>query len=558
MIYEEKKTGIPATVLILAGVFLVTVSPWALELRSLYWNEGTFAAMVREIASFPPLLTLHGENASGVFPLYPLIVKIIHSCGVGMEFSLRIVPVIALAVLISIVWLCCYRASGRQAAAAGAAVMMSSMIVIDKGLEGNPILLTSLGIFACWLIWFDLGAWRGEWGLAWLASGLVAGLLFYTAGWQGLFMAVVPLLFLRRPLTLRTKPRGPGFVFGVGLILFFILAWGLPRWHAGFAGAFRPDYASPEGTGTYLVQLLVFPFEAAFRLLPWSIFAWAPFCPAIIQLDRNPLLGKYLRTLFVVLFCILWFSPETEGRDIVCLVPPLAVLIGLNYWIAVRRYGARYLLLFKLAGVAALICGIAALLFWLLPAELLEKLPLTRDPDYRKEPFLFLFGTVYCGSSILLSVLSLVVARKGIALWKLGLLVFTSFILLYWGAVVPYKAALHTRRDMGLELRRALGGRTDGLTVYKYNTLAGLYPECHYMGGRIVTVKNASELPVNEKVIYVLAPEVPSVPDRSWKSLLNREYRNQRLALWRGELRDSENDEQGNETGKTVSEHGVR
>ena len=330
MIYEEKKTGIPATVLILAGVFLVTVSPWALELRSLYWNEGTFAAMVREIASFPPLLTLHGENASGVFPLYPLIVKIIHSCGVGMEFSLRIVPVIALAVLISIVWLCCYRASGRQAAAAGAAVMMSSMIVIDKGLEGNPILLTSLGIFACWLIWFDLGAWRGEWGLAWLASGLVAGLLFYTAGWQGLFMAVVPLLFLRRPLTLRTKPRGPGFVFGVGLILFFILAWGLPRWHAGFAGAFRPDYASPEGTGTYLVQLLVFPFEAAFRLLPWSIFAWAPFCPAIIQLDRNPLLGKYLRTLFVVLFCILWFSPETEGRDIVCLVPPLAVLIGLN------------------------------------------------------------------------------------------------------------------------------------------------------------------------------------------------------------------------------------
>ena len=53
MIYEEKKSGAFSTVLFLAAVFLLTVSPWALELRSLYWNEGTFAAIVREIASAP-------------------------------------------------------------------------------------------------------------------------------------------------------------------------------------------------------------------------------------------------------------------------------------------------------------------------------------------------------------------------------------------------------------------------------------------------------------------------------------------------------------------------
>ena len=178
-----------------------------------------------------------------------------------------------------------------------------------------------------------------------------------------------------------------------------------------------------------------------------------------------------------------------------------------------------------------------------LPAELLQKLPLSRDLSYRNDPFLFLFGTIYCSSSVLLALLSLLLARNGVPIWKLGLLVFSSFILLYWGAVVPYKAALHTRRDMGLELRKALGGQTEALTVYKYNTLAGLYPECHYMGGRIVTVKSASELPANEKVIYVLAPEVPSMPDRAWRTLLDRKYRNQRLALWRGELRDNENDE---------------
>ena len=150
MIYEEKKNGGFSTVLFLVAVFLLTVSPWALELRSLYWNEGTFAAIVREIASFPPLLTLHGESASGVFPLYPLIVKIIHSCGFSMEFSLRIVPVIALAVLASIVWLCCYRASGLQAASTSAEIAITTKRT--SAITENFFLfitsLTPLGIFA--------------------------------------------------------------------------------------------------------------------------------------------------------------------------------------------------------------------------------------------------------------------------------------------------------------------------------------------------------------------------------------------------------------------------
>lgn len=57
------------------------------------------------------------------------------------------------------------------------------------------------------------------------------------------------------------------------------------------------------------------------------------------------------------------------------------------------------------------------------------------------------------------------------------------------------------------------------------------------MGGRIVTFKSVAELPSEEKTIYVLAPEVPIVPDRAWRNLLSREYRHQRLNLWKGELR---------------------
>ena len=71
----------------------------------------------------------------------------------------------------------------------------------------------------------------------------------------------------------------------------------------------------------------------------------------------------------------------------------------------------------------------------------------------------------------------------------------------------------------------------------KSASLGGLYAEGFYMGGKIATFKNASELPSGEKNISVLAPEVPIVPDRAWKNLFSREYRQLRLNLWKGELR---------------------
>ena len=110
-------------------------------------------------------------------------------------------------------------------------------------------------------------------------------------------------------------------------------------------------------------------------------------------------------------------------------------------------------------------------------------------------------------------------------------------VLLNWGVMIPYKATSRERRDIGLDLRRSLDTDTAGLTIYKSSALRGLYAEGHYMGGRIVTFKSVAELPSEEKTIYVLAPEVPIVPDRAWRNLLSREYRHQRLNLWKGELR---------------------
>lgn len=539
MIYEERKISILPTLILLSVSLLFVISPWLLDLRDLFWGEGAYAAMVAELDSFPPLLKLHGIIATGTYPLYPLLVKGIAYSGLSMEFCLRIVPGIALLLLCGIIFVSCWRASGLPAAAVGTAVMLSSLVVIDKGFEGNPMLLTVLGIFACWMVWFDLAAWRGRWNLAWIAAGFIAGLTFYSGGWQALMLTIVPMLFLRRPLSLKSKPRGYGFVIAVLLILLFILLWGLPRWYAGYAGAFRPEAAPSLTVGEYLLQLVTFPFDVLIRLFPWSLFLWAPFCPAIITLDKNPLLCKYLRTLFTVLVCVLWLVPGTEGREIIVLVPPLAVLTGLNYWIAIRRYGTRYLAIFKIAAWAALACSAAAIFFYLSTDDILRRLSFDVPRfAYRREPVQFILAFAYCAGAFLLSLLTLVqTVRKGVPLWRIVLQIVLAGVLLNWGVMIPYKASSHARRDIGIELRRAIGEGAGNLTVYKSSALRGLYAEGHYMGGRIVTVKSVSELPMEEKTIYVLAPEVPIVPDRAWRNLFSREYRHQRLNLWKGELR---------------------
>ncbi len=539
MIYEERKISVFSVLILLSISLLFVISPWILDMRDLFWGEGAQAAMVAEVDSFPPLLKLHGIIASGVYPLYPLLVKVVAYSGLSMEFCLRIIPAISLLLLCAIVFITCLRASGITAAAVGTSVMLTSLVVIDKCFEGGPMLLTTLGIFACWMIWFDLAIWRGRWNSAWIAAGFIAGLTFYSGGWQALMFTVIPLLFLRRPLSLKSKPRGYGFAIALLLILMFILLWGLPRWYAGYSGAFSPEAVPSLSAGEYLLQLVTFPFDFIIRLLPWSLFIWAPFCPAIITLDKNPLLCKYLRTLVTVLAAILWLFPGTEGREFTVLVPPFAVLIALNYWIAVRRYGSRYLQIFKFAAYAALGCSALAVLFYFSSDDILKRfsfnVPLFA---YRHEPVMFIQSVAYCSGAFLLVLLTIVQCRrKDTQIWRIILQTVMVGVLLNWGCVIPYKAAAHARRDIGTELRKAIGENTENLTVYKSSAMRGFYAEGHYMGGKIVTFTSVSELPAEEKNIYVLSPEVPIVPDRAWKNILSREYRNQRLNLWKGELR---------------------
>ena len=106
-IHEEKVISPWLTVLILAAAFIIAYPFWDLGLRELFREEGDYAAIANEIASFPPSTLAHGELMPYTYPLYPLLAKGLSMLGFTMEFSLRFLSVFSLAILTVVVGIAC-------------------------------------------------------------------------------------------------------------------------------------------------------------------------------------------------------------------------------------------------------------------------------------------------------------------------------------------------------------------------------------------------------------------------------------------------------------------
>ncbi len=549
-IFEEREPGLAAAVAIPLIAFILMFPFWHIGERDLYWAEGEYAAMASEMGSFPPVNVAHGEIMPNSYPLFPLISSWLHAAGFGMEFSLRAVSVLSLAALAVLIWESCRRTMGLQAAAAAAAMTISTVLVGEKAIDGYPQMLALLFITAGWLMWFSFGQSNGNWDAAWIAAGLFGGLAFYANGWECLFYLILPLLFMRRPLAIWGKLKRPGFFAGLAILLVFIFLWGVPRWKAGFDIPLR---AMPLDSGRslleYLGQLAVFPFEVFVRFMPWTLFAWVPFCAAIVPLDRNPLFSRFLKTIFITLFVFLWLDPLTKGRDILVLAPPLSMLVGLHYWIAVRRHGFQFLAILKWGGVGIAITALCALGYYLIPADALSSLlSLGRDISYKSSPATLARGIFESLCAVAFAVATFLLCRRRGMVWVAMLSFCVSAMLFFWAVANPYKASEKSRSKMGQTLREALGPAfAEDLLVYKDSAISGLYSECSYLGCRVRKINSVKDLPARGREIYVIASEVPSVPERTWTNLLQPEtkYKDKRICLWRGVLKEDRRGDAG-------------
>ena len=534
MIYEEKtksnKVYISVAIILLAIMF----APVYLGMQELFSDEGFYLAAVREMDQFPPLVKTQGEIGYGCYPFYPYLVRLLYDAGVPMITALRLIPCICLLILAGIIFLIAWKAKNLTAGVVGVSALLINFLTIEKFSTGNPVLLGTLGVFSTWIVWYTVGIWRNKWKLAWILSFLLAGLTFYTIGFTGLLLIIFPMLFHRRPLMIWTKPRGKAFLSGVIILILFILLWGIPRWSQPESPVFeRTTFVFPS-IGDYFIHLLTFPFDAAIRFMPWMLFAWAPFCPALVSLDENPILSRYLRTLFLGTFAILW-----QSRDIFFMIPPLAILVALNYWIVVRRYGWRLLKLSEIASAVLFLFCTAAFCYYLIPREYHPGLITDYLHSVEHSPYR-IPGIIASGIGIFLSGTAFIMSLCGARIWLTIIILFGAVVIPYRGVVIPYQNLFKHKEYIGRTFRNTIPEKKTPEIVYKMRDIPPYYNEMHYFDIKLKTIGSAEELPAEEPVVYVFSSVVPSAPDRTWQRLHMLSRYNSRLELWRGKLKTEE------------------
>lgn len=543
--YREKILPVAPASILLAFIFLLIFQPWSLGERELSWHEGYIVTLQNGMEMAPPLVKAHGEAVPNMQPLFPLFSAAATALGCPVELSSRVISLVALAGLTVLVFMVAYRTrSDVSAGACAGAMMISSVLVIDKAVDGVPESLLALLLLGGQLIWYYFAAVRGNWTRAWLAGFITCAVGFYLNGLPAVILFLVPLIFMRRPLGIFRKLGNRGVMLGLGILFLTILLWYLPYHLAGGrVAAVYPQMALLDGK-EYLCHLLFFPWDFALRLLPWALLAWAPYCVAIQSLDDTPMFSRFLRTVFLTDFFLLWLIPADEKHSWLILVPPLAIMTALNYSITVRRYGNFFRKLCNIAAWVLMPLSAAALLtFFLLPADLLTGVfEPERSLAFSDEFGRTVLGTV-SGAMLLITALILWKMREKPPVWCYFMLVVVAPVMVYNNIVLPYQSQERPRQERAEILRQALDqdGAPQGVLIYKYG-INDLFTESVYLGSPVEKVASLNNLPGAEQpVVYLFAESFPECAERSWRSLVPGSLvsRNQKFNLWRGSWQEN-------------------
>ncbi len=536
-VYEEKPFAKGYAALFFCLVFVALYSIYQLHERELRWDEGYYAAMAAEMNLLKPGTQAQGEMISS-FPLFPWMVALLYKVGFGYELGLRLISVLSVAALAIICWEAGRRSLDDEAGLIAAAAVMTFLLVIEKSLDGYPDALGNVFVVSAWLVWFTLGAGQGRWNAAWFFAMLFCGLAFYTTGWHAMFYCALPFIFLRRPLTIWSRLRKPGFLAGLAVLAGFVLFWGIPRWSVGTDIPFRQMPIESTSLSDYFGQLVVFPFEFFLRFLPWSALAWPAFCPAYHPIEKNPVFNRFLRTIFYSLFFMFWITPSVNWREMTILAAPLAILTASNYWLLVRRHGRMITSVLNFCLLPASIASFAILAFYAIPIHWIDDLiPLEKGMSFHETHKIA--GIIQASAAIL--VIALIKNRRFPQIWATITLLCLAGALCYWALFAPFQALDQDNRTMAEKIRSKIPADILARTViYKERDIGGLYAPCLYLNCKVRKLKESlKEIPASEKVVYLLASNYPTTPERNWENLTQKPLavrRDAKLYLWKGTL----------------------
>jgi len=455
-IYEEKQPLAGKSILLLILAFAAIYFPLQLGDWELRWKEDRFATIASEMDFTHPYTIAHGEQVPLAAPVFPWLAAALHQTGLSFEFCLRLISVASLAVLIILTWEAGKRANDIQTAVVSAAMMCSSIVIIEKATDGYPNLTGLLFLFSGWLAWFTFGVARGRWNIAWIISFFFCSMAFYTIGWAGIILFIVPLIFMRRPMTVWSKMAKPGFFLGVLLLLFCILIWVIPRLMLADKIPFRDIDLSIDSPSKYTKHLLTFPFAIISRYFPWSFIAWPAFCVAYFPLDKNPIFSRFLRTIVISIFFLLWFSPTTDARDFIYIAPPLAILCGINYWLLVRRHGDFLNVLFRYFLYLAIAIAAGIIIFYILPDSILLKIPYINEKEIAFRAGNTIAGILQATLALIITLIVLRFPKRTIHVYANILFICIAGALCFWAVHIPYRKQHTEKKDLGTAFKNAL------------------------------------------------------------------------------------------------------
>lgn len=519
----------PSPRLLLLGFLVVLLLMPLVLLRQVTPDEARVGLAAREMLKGQSTTINAPEQSFGYYPATPYVLTKLNKF---LPLNAVVLRLPCLISLFALAFLCAWvtMSSGLGSGGVAAAVTLSLAGAIQWGTRGGGAMPATLLVTIAWTFWYVLGRLRRRWLYAWLGAYLAVFGAILANGAIALAWFFLPLFFLRRPLKVWRRLLHADHLISAGLVSGLAISW--LTFYPGAWNLFFSVNTLNVGTGWggYLWHLISFPFLASCLWFPWIFFGWPAFCAAFLPLERDPVLGQFLRTICVVLFLFFWLVPLGNGLGLLPLIGPLAVLTAQHYRILIRRHGKILQRLPIFLGLISVWGG--GLLFVTVLIIRQMKGPLNQ---------------ALTTSEIIVMTISLVAWTGGMAIrrwagrlpiWQ-SVLAAMAVISLITGATSVLPAQIHPpgKKNQAIILTRNLDP-TD--CVYILSTTYQKSPVLvFYLQRPVQKIQRIENLPVEETVVSILhGMRAPVSPEREWKAISDPvEVNGQALRMWMGTKR---------------------
>ncbi len=552
-----------SSVILLCLLALLLYLP-ALHLRELRASdEAAMADIVRTMQQTGDYLQLQLQGQpTQAFPLYPWLVAICSFGNPPTPFSVRFPAVLSIWGLALLSGLLARKYKGDLAGFVAAAVVLTCCASLRVGCRGQSETLFAFLLTAAWFVWYQYGPQEQRWQQAW---GFALALVFLgvlAVGIKAVFFFYLPLFFARNPPKILRQLQSSTHLIVLGCFWAVVLLWvkGISdqpflTWNAiSLTETLLPN----EG---FFKHLLSFPAKVLLYLLPWSLFAWAPFCLALRQFEPVGSLSGFFRALIISPLLLLWLWPAASPLLLFPALGPMAVLIGIHFAIVATRFRPFFSIVNRILIGSAMLGACGGVLLWLLVLlKKIEIVPSLLSANW--EDFVALSLVLLLALLAYLLFIRLKACQKGELPVQNGLLWGASahrvlvlaiwFPLLFWTIEDKKLAGLTLAGKAPAEALAPLPDPVFGrepipsLSLQDCPEANNLYlaspysylSECFYLGKKITRIDNpALDLPAGsaisaataeiagtaEKsprpVVYLLTHRYPAVPAWSWEPL---------------------------------------